>query len=96
MQIYFIQQGSSDLIKIGCSKNVARRFRELQTGSPHTFLLLGVMEGDRDKEKEIHTKFTHLRQKGEWFKLNHDLSSFISKNCEFDDLPILPQRRRKF
>lgn len=96
MQIYFIQQGDSDLVKIGFTSNIQRRFRELQTASPYPLLLLGLMPGSKEVEKQIHGTFEHLRQKREWFKLNQELSNYISKYCEFEDLPILTHRKRKY
>lgn len=32
------------------------------------YQLLGVIDGDKTVEKEIHNKFSYLRVKGEWFQ----------------------------
>lgn len=63
--VYFIRQGA--YVKIGTARNVAKRFSEMQVGSPHKLILLGVIPGDRIIEKWVHTRVKTGRIRGEWF-----------------------------
>jgi hypothetical protein len=66
VQTYFISNGSA--IKIGKSRNVAVRFRQLQTSSHVPLRLVAVVDGDR--ERQYHRKYARHRVRGEWFKIN--------------------------
>ncbi|EGQ9976511.1 GIY-YIG nuclease family protein [Vibrio vulnificus] len=64
-------------VKIGRSKNVLTRLRNLQTG---TFgqLVIGALEpGGSKREAELHKKFARLRRQGEWFSCNQELCDHI-------------------
>ena len=39
--------------------------------------LLGIIEGGRSLEKDLHKRFSDQRVKGEWFKPSPDLLMFI-------------------
>ena len=77
--IYFIQDSSSQAIKIGVSKQPLKRLADLQTAHPSQLLLIGVMDGMQQQEKELHRRFT--RQRGEWFDPSPDLLAFIRENA---------------
>lgn len=92
--IYFIQHGITGPVKIGhATKDVRHRLQSLQTASPVKLVLLGVMDGDRKREKEVHAVFAEYRIRGEWFILSKMLLSFIDDNSvkslcpdgDFDD-----------
>ncbi len=76
--VYFIQIISSGEIKIGYSTNVKKRMNGLQTAIPEKIKLLGFFAGDKQKEKELHKKFKHLRIKGEWFKCDASIIDLIN------------------
>lgn len=80
--IYFIQEESKrGLIKIGFTGlDIRLRLSQLQTSSPDRLILAGVMDGDKDKEVEIHTKFTNLNYRAEWFRPGDELLEFIKCN----------------
>lgn len=64
-------------VKIGRSKNVLTRLRNLQTG---TFgqLVIGALEpGGSKREAELHKQFSGLRRQGEWFACNKELSEHM-------------------
>lgn len=78
--IYFIQIGLKGAIKIGFSDNgVEDRLSALQTASPEELNVLGVMEGDQEKERKLHEKFKVLYIRGEWFKPGILLTNYIFK-----------------
>lgn len=71
-QVYFIG-GPSGPIKIGISKNPKRRLHGLQTTSPYHLKILATKPGDIEEERRLHSKFAHLRLKGEWFQRSQEI-----------------------
>lgn len=70
--IYFVQMGLVGPIKIGYTRNVNKRIASLQTASPYRLILLCVMPGTEDYEKDIHEGLDEIRLEGEWF-LPHEM-----------------------
>jgi predicted GIY-YIG superfamily endonuclease len=69
--VYFIQQGCGS-IKIGVSSDPEKRLKTMQTGtSKQLRLLISVPFESRSEafaiERELHSKYAHLRTRGEWF-----------------------------
>ena len=77
--IYFIQNQSNHLIKIGYSKDVERRFRQHQLNVPDTLELIAKFycRGPARYERLVHTLFKDLRVKGEWFRPNGRIFDFV-------------------
>lgn len=75
--VYFIQSEQGGPIKIGSTTDTRKRLRELQTGSPTRLMLIGLVEGSEDYERELHRKFFHLRLEGEWFLNGPELIDFV-------------------
>lgn len=75
--VYFIQQGDSGAIKIGCSKNPSQRLAGLQTGHSEPLRLLTCAVGSQAQERALHDRFAHLRVSGEWFRPADDLLAYI-------------------
>lgn len=63
--IYFITDG--DAIKIGRSKDVEARMRDLLCGSARPFSLIGTVEGGPAHELKVHSDLSDFRVRGEWF-----------------------------
>lgn len=83
--IYFIQAGKNGAIKIGYTESdISGRVASLQTASPEELHLLGSMEGDIQKESELHEKFADNHIRGEWFKPTIALKAFIFENTHED------------
>lgn len=83
--IYFIINPDSQAIKIGKAKNVFKRLKDLQTGSPAELKLLKIIDvragkEAREREEQFHQKFQHLRLIGEWFRYDGDLQHFLQNN----------------
>jgi hypothetical protein len=76
---YFIQGVDGGPIKIGKSKDVARRLSDMQGHSPVRLAILGVINSDI--EEYLHKKFSHLRIRREWFSPDNSLIEFIKSNC---------------
>ena len=66
---YIIYDETRGIFKIGKSKNVKKRFKQLRTGNLDISLVLVILE---DHEKYLHQLFNEKRYKGEWFLLNRD------------------------
>jgi hypothetical protein len=80
--IYFIQDATAHLIKIGFTVGeIADRIRALQTGNPAGLVLLGVAEGDKAEEGRLHQRFAAARERGEWFRPVPDLVKYVIENA---------------
>lgn len=67
--VYFIRQGSTGPIKIGWSKNIPRRIREIGCGWAEEGELLAVLPSlDERPEKLLHKLLARDRIRGEWFE----------------------------
>ena len=57
-------------IKVGRSKHVQKRIKELQTGCPHPLRLILHAPDEGHRERDIHRRMDgrHLRHNGEWFE----------------------------
>lgn len=67
-----------ECIKIGLTResNLHRRWMELQIGNPRLIQFrVWDMAGEMVMEKELHQKFSHLKIRGEWFMIDHDLEA---------------------
>ena len=75
--VYFVQ--CFTLVKIGCSNNITRRFKEIEALNPFA-VLLGTVPGDFTRETEIHNIFSEDRVDGEWFWYSEDIEKFVLEN----------------
>ncbi|MES2602127.1 MAG: GIY-YIG nuclease family protein [Pseudomonadota bacterium] len=64
-KVYFLEGGGR--IKIGHSRDVAARVRNIATSSPIKLGLLGSVDGSHKVEKAVHRMLAEHRVKGEWF-----------------------------
>ena len=76
IMIYFIRR-ESNFVKIGYSKDVTKRIKELQTASPTPIKVLAVLPGGYKTERELHNLFYKHRKEGEWFKLVREIKYFL-------------------
>jgi ribosomal protein L24E len=70
--IYVLKSGKH--YKIGITKEVAKRMRELQTGDPvkHLFVCSSFFKDAPIFERLLHDTFAEYRVEGEWFELPHE------------------------
>ncbi len=76
--VYFVRGGG--FVKIGCSTNVAARFRAIRNTSPVPVELVGQMRGGTLEEGRLHDRFARDRAHGEWFRESPELLALIAKN----------------
>lgn len=69
--VYFVQR--ERLIKIGFSNDPVKRASNLGA------VVLATIPGERAVERQMHLKFAHLRQYGEWFEPGPELVSYINE-----------------
>lgn len=97
--VYFIQEGVSGSIKIGCTKNVSSRLDALQVANPRPLRLLGIIKTDDARlEKSWHERFAADCVLGEWFEPTKALLDAIqveSVTAGEDDLPRVQFTRNK-
>jgi hypothetical protein len=79
-RMYFI--AGAGLIKIGISTNVTARFRAIRNSSPVPVELLGHCRGSTATEGLMHSRFSGLRQHGEWFKDTPELRDEIARRLK--------------
>lgn len=81
--IYLINQESTTLYKIGKTKNIKQRIKQLQVGCPLTILLVFQFDVnsliESKLEKTIHRRFAYCKTQGEWFDFR-DISEEDIKN----------------
>jgi hypothetical protein len=78
--VYFIQSGNSGPVKIGFAADPESRMRGLQTGHPEKLRILAVLRNVSQRmEKNLHSRFGHLRMHGEWFRPESDLMTYIGE-----------------
>lgn len=79
--VYFVEAVGLSRVKIGYSENPEGRLKQLLTGSPVSLRILAKMPGNQAMEKEIHSRFSHLRVENEWFHLTEEIRAYVDKNC---------------
>ena len=68
--LYVIQMAVTGDLKIGRSKNVTSRLKQLQTGAPHKLKIILIAPGQGHRERQLHRDLRMYRnrgQRGEWF-----------------------------
>lgn len=76
--VYFVRAALVGLIKIGYTGEAPDlRFFGLDGASPVPLERIGIISGDRRKERQLHIRFAHLRERGEWFRPEAELLDFI-------------------
>ncbi|MBW7965282.1 GIY-YIG nuclease family protein [Bradyrhizobium sp. BR 10261] len=76
--VYVIKAGEN--VKIGFSKDVDQRQKQLQTFFPFPLELLLSMPGSALTERQLHRRFKCSRVTGEWFRLTPEISTFVQQN----------------
>lgn len=66
--VYFAMDEANGLIKIGRSRNVAKRMQQLRWQTKHPIQLLTSTHGGPAAEMALHDLFFWDRDHGEWFR----------------------------
>lgn len=77
--LYLIQNTNTLSLKIGRSKNVKGRLRQLQTSCEDKLVILFVIKNKGDIEDEVKDKFKNLCLTGEWFSFDEKIVNFYTK-----------------
>lgn len=68
VHIYFAHAPAVARVKIGSSRDIDHRIRNLQVLSPVEVELVGVLPHQpADRERQLHDRFDTWRERGEWF-----------------------------
>lgn len=80
--VYLMTNG--DLFKIGVSKDVERRRREIEnaSGFPVEIVSSGFYDDMLGAELEFHDRYREMRRRGEWFELTPEQVASISDELE--------------
>ena len=73
--IYFIKH--TEYVKIGYTNKIKTRLSVLQISCPVKLEVLGLIEGNREDERNYHKMFKPVSSSGEWFEYNTELQIFI-------------------
>ena len=88
MPVYFIRAGEDGPIKIGYAANPRKRLHTVQTAHWQTVRLVRLIDGGRDVERELHSRYQHLHIRGEWFLFD---ASMLNVGAEIPH-PAVPGR----
>ena len=80
--LYLILDTSSKKLKIGRSKNVSKRLRQLQTSNSGYLSLLFLIKGKGHREESVHKKFSHLNTNGEWFEYDNSIIDYFKREVK--------------
>lgn len=90
-RVYFVA-APNGLIKIGISRCLEMRWRNLCSHSPVPLELLGSIPGSRYTEQILHDHFAADRQHGEWFKASDELLGLATGELVLTATGLLPKR----
>lgn len=80
MFVYFMQEITGGPVKIGFSKDPAKRLRSAQSGNPTPLRLVAIAHGSRAAERLLHRAFSDLQIEGtEWFRNEEPLKSLLAR-----------------
>lgn len=77
--IYFVRCSLTEMVKIGRAGDPHKRIAKIQSDSPGHLTLLGVEDGDAEREAELHAEFARCRVRGEWFLPDAALSAYLAQ-----------------
>lgn len=82
--IYVIQAGGlGGLLKVGRSRDIARRLKDLQKANGEELSVIGAWRDVPEREKELHTAAAGIRVRGEWFLPEPGLIRFAREMNEW-------------
>lgn len=80
--VYFVQGADGGPIKIGIAADPEARLGFLQISSPSKLRITRTVEGGREKERELHGRFSDDRIRGEWFRASDALAAYARAKPE--------------
>lgn len=92
MKVTYVIAAGNGNTKIGVAINVYGRLKELQTGSCGMILkILAIIP--EDCERQLHSRFSHLRINGEWFRPDISFLKYIKNRCSLGLDDIRPDHK---
>lgn len=77
MATYIIQAGPTGPVKIGRADDPEARLASLQTGQAEELRIIRLVDTPYDCEAAFHERFAAQRLRGEWFRFDADMMTFI-------------------
>ena len=74
MPVYLIRAGEHGPVKIGFATSVRQRFAKMQTDNHEKLSVLRVLDGEKDVEAQLHSRFHALHRRGDWFEFSPDMT----------------------
>jgi len=100
MYIYLIKDIQSDVYKIGYSKNVNKRIKQLKTANSGTLRLIESFKTQHNRKVEtaLHNRYKNKHVNGEWFELsNEEIKSFGADCINIENhITILKKNKNPF
>jgi hypothetical protein len=78
-EVYFIEDAERGAIKIGVARWPKSRLQLLQVGASRPLALIATIAGEEETERAWHSRFAHLRLRGEWFRDAPELRQAIDQ-----------------
>lgn len=75
--VYFIQHPWTHFIKIGTTRDLTQRQKQLESQYGVNLNYLGFVFGGRKREQELHQRFKDRLVHTEWFRPHDDIMNFI-------------------
>jgi hypothetical protein len=75
---YVIEAPEVGVVKIGRTKNLAKRYAELSTSSPEILRVSRVIKGEWH-ESVLHRNLKQFRGKGEWFVFSDEVRDYLNR-----------------
>ena len=85
MPIYMIRAGSTEMTKIGCSKNIPQRLKTMQPYHYEELYLLRTIEGGRSQERWLQHHFQDLHVSREWYRFHPEMMTVKLGKLELPD-----------
>lgn len=83
-RVYFIENRTQQLLKVGVSLDVPRRLAEIQREAAGEVVLLGDIAGGFDVERVLHELFARWRVHGEWFRFADEVRCTVTHIMDRD------------
>ncbi len=87
--IYFILALGTGTVKIGQTKNIKSRMKDLSIANSGELILLGKIKAHQSLERKLHKYFKNDHIRGEWFALTDSMIDFIEIACKRGEIGIL-------
>lgn len=97
MFVYLIRCEENNYYKIGITKNIERRIKQIQTGTPDKIYLVEKYESEHSSkiEKALHNFFSPYHRNNEWFELSLEDEMKFMEMCQSIEKNIVYLKENK-